>query len=285
MSNDPSRRDFLRTAGLGAATFVVGNRTRLFGSASSPRIGVQLYSVRKALEKDFDGTVKKLEAIGFAGVEYYPLPENVSDEHAARLFKEHNLTVLGLHTPLPAGDEREHAVWLAHLFGTSRVIFPGWPEGDTYATRDAIRKTAESYNTAAEYLASHGLLLGLHNHWWEFESHDGVVPFPYLLKNLDPRVFFELDVYWVQTGGQDPASVVREFGRRAPLLHIKDGPAVKGKDQNTQVPSGKGKVDIAGVVQAARPTAEWLIVEFDEYEGDIFDGLRQSFAYVSGLLG
>jgi sugar phosphate isomerase/epimerase len=284
MNDNRSRREFLRTAGLGIAALAVGEKAFSAIPPATPRVGVQLYSVRKEIEKDFDATMKKIADMGFEGVEYYPFSENIKREHAAKLLKDLGLKVLGLHTPLAVGNEREHAVRLAEIFDCKRVVFPGGDITALYGTRDAMKKTVETYNTVAEYLGSHGLTFGLHNHSAEFENHGGVEPFPYLLKNLDPRVFFELDVYWVQVAGKDPVTVTREFGKRAPLFHIKDGPGVKGPTQDDHVPAGKGKVDIAGIVKAAKPHADWLIVEFDDYKGDIFDGIRQSCVYVKGLL-
>jgi sugar phosphate isomerase/epimerase len=284
MNDNRSRRDFLRTAGLGVAALALGDSNTLLAAPAAPRVGVQLYSVRNEIDRDFDGTIRKIAETGCEGVEYYGFPEKVDREQAARLFKDLGLKVLGLHVPLPAGAERDRAVRLAHLFDCTRVVFPGGDSAALYGTKDAMKRTVEEYNQVAAALGKEGLTFGLHNHWTEFEKHDGVEPFPYLLKNLDPRVFFEVDVYWAQVAGKDPVAVVRAFGKRAPLLHIKDGPGVKGPNAGDHVPAGQGKVDIAGIVKATRKTADWLVIEFDDYKGDIFEGVRQSCAYVKGLL-
>jgi sugar phosphate isomerase/epimerase len=284
MNDNRSRRDFLMKAGLGVAALALGETNPLLGGQSVPRVGVQLYSARNEVEKNFDSTVRKIAEMGFEGVEYYPFSESINRDHAAQLFKDLGLKVLGLHTPLPDGKERDHAVRLAHTFDCTRVVFPGGDINALYGTRDAMEKTVEKYNGVSASLWKEGLTFGLHNHWAEFEQHDGIEPFPYLLKHLDRHVFFELDVYWVQVAGKDPVAVVREFKKRAPLLHIKDGPGVKGPTSGDHVPAGTGKVNIAGIVKTARSTAEWLVVEFDDYKGSIFDGLQQSCSYVKGLL-
>jgi sugar phosphate isomerase/epimerase len=122
----------------------------------------------------------------------------------------------------------------------------------------------------------------LHNHWWEFEKTDyGIYPFYYLLENLDKDVIFEVDTYWTKVAGLDPANVLFDFGNRAPLLHIKDGPAVKGDPMYKHVPAGEGTLDFRSIVKAGGENIKWMIVEFDEYEKDIFDGIKKSYEYLT----
>ena len=69
-----------------------------------------------------------------------------------------------------------------------------------------------------------------------------------------------------------------DFGARAPLLHLKDGPATT---TDNMVPIGSGSIDTAAIVRAAQPSAEWLIVELDNVSGDIFDALSQSYRFLA----
>jgi sugar phosphate isomerase/epimerase len=276
-----SRRDALKLMGLG--TFSLATTGFKFGALSShkAKIGLQLYTVRKALEEDFEGTLRKIADIGFEGIEYYPLSEKITSERAAKVFKDLGLEVFGMHSPMPEGDEKDHIVKLAEAFKCNRIIYPGWPEGDKYKTVEATKRTAESYDKAYAFLKSHGLNFGLHNHWWDFEEKDGIVPFYYLLEHLNKQVFFEIDTYWVKTGGKDPVKVVKDFGKRAPLLHIKDGPAIKGDPMYKQVPMGEGSLDFPAIVKAGGKNTEWLVVEFDEYDKDIFEGIAKGYTYLT----
>ncbi len=192
-----------------------------------------------------------------------------------------NLVVLGMHTPLPVGDQRDAVVTMAEAFNCTRVIYPGWPQGEKYKNVEATKRTTETYNEVAAFLKTRGLRFGLHDHWWEFEKTDGIYPFYYLLEHLDKEIFFEIDTYWAKTGGMNPARVVRDFGKRAPLLHIKDGPAVKGDTMYNQVPVGEGSLDFPAIVKAGGKNIEWMIVEFDEYDKDIFDGIKSSYAFLT----
>jgi sugar phosphate isomerase/epimerase len=219
--------------------------------------------------------------MGYIGIESYPLPENVTLEHAGEVFRENKLKVLAMHAPLPVGEQRDLVLRMAEAFDSDRVIFPGWPETDKYKTLDHTKHMVDEYNEIGAFLKSRGLRFGLHNHWWECERNDGVFPLYYLLEHLDKEIFFEIDTYWAQTAGLDPAKVVGDFGARAPLLHIKDGPAVKGDTMYNHVPLGDGSVDIPAIARAGGENTEWMIVEFDEYAKDIIDGIRKSYSYLT----
>ena len=277
-----SRRDFLKILGMGAVATALFD-SRLFPRTESlPKIGLQLYSVRKIIETDFDRTIRRLADTGFVGVETYPLPGSVDLVRAGKVIRESGLEVIAMHTPLPAGEQREVVLRMADAYRSDRVIFPGGPgEVEKYKSLDSRKQAVESYNEIAAFLKTRGLRFGLHNHWGEFEKIDGILPFYYLLDNLDREIFFEIDTYWARTAGRDPAEVLMDFGKRAPLLHIKDGPAVKGESIDEQLPAGLGVMDLPSIVKAGEGNIEWMIVEFDGYKKDIFDGISLSYAYLT----
>jgi sugar phosphate isomerase/epimerase len=121
------------------------------------------------------------------------------------------------------------------------------------------------------------MTFGIHNHWWEFQKVEGRYVYHVMLELLDPAIFFEIDTYWVQTAGLDPAQVVKELGPRVPLLHIKDGPAVKGEPQ---VAVGDGVLDVPSIVQAAQGVTEWLVVELDHCATDMIQAVAKSCQYM-----
>jgi sugar phosphate isomerase/epimerase len=280
-AHNRSRREVLKYMGLGSIALAFSDMKTLVRGNAKPKIGIQLYTVRKEIEKDFEGTMKKVADIGYLGIEYYPLPETITPKRAGKVLKDLGLKVFGMHLPLPEGEARESDVKLGEMFSCDCVIYPGWPEGDKYKDLEATKRTAEAYNQAASFLKTKGLRFGLHNHWWEFQNKAGFYPFYYLLEHLDKGVFFEVDTYWAKTGGQDPVKVVADFGGRAPFLHIKDGPALQGDAMYKQVPVGQGTLDFPSIVKAGGKNTEWLIVEFDEYEKNIFDGIKQSYDFLA----
>lgn len=240
-------------------------------------IGLQLYTVREALAHDFLGTLKRIAAIGYTGVETAFFGEGVSIEDAGRQLRALGLTVLAAHVDLPLGKHRDAVLHTAETFGCRRIVWHGWPEDPRYSSLDGVRQLADEYNAANQVALANGLQLGLHNHWWEMTLVEGRLPHMLLRELLDPRVFFELDMYWAKVAGQDPVSLVQELGARAPLLHIKDGPAVQGQPMTAV---GAGTLDIPAIVTAARGTADWLIVELDECATDMLEAVEQSYRYL-----
>ncbi len=281
LKSEFSRRDFIRVLAIGGAALSLPGCGAFQKEKYTAEIGIQLYTIRKAIEKDFESTIQKIADMGFMGVETYFLPEPITLQRAGKLLKAVGLEVLGCHCELPVGDDRDAVLEMAEAYDCDRMIYHGWPQDDKYKNLDALKHTVEVYNEISESLKAEGLRFGLHNHWWEFEQTASIYPFYYLLENIDPDIFFEIDTYWVKTGGQDPVKVVSDFGKRAPLLHIKDGPAQKGDLAYQQVPIGEGTIDFPGIVKAGGKNIEWMIVEFDEYEYDIFEGVQKSYNYLT----
>ena len=277
-----TRRSFLRTVGLSAAAGFFSSAFVPVIARTKAKIGIQLYTVRKNIETDFDATMKKVAEMGYLGIETYALPETVTLDHASKVFKELGLKVFSMHVDMPLGDKRDIALKQADAYQCDRMVFAGWPEGEKYKDLDTLKHTMEDYNAVTGFMKSRGIRFGLHNHWWEFEKHAyGERPFYYLLKHVDPDLFFEIDTYWARTAGGDPAAILRDFGKRAPLLHIKDGPAIKGEKAYEQLPAGDGVMNFGAIAKVGGSNIEWMIVEFDEYSRDIFDGIQKSYTYLT----
>lgn len=194
-----------------------------------------------------------------------------------RLCDELGLGIPSVHVPLPRGDAKDGVLEVLEHLRPERVVSGlGQAEFTTWAL---VERSSERLAEAHALLAGEGYRFGVHNHWWEYQLVEGRYPYRYLLESLPHDAFFELDVYWMQTGGVDPATAIREFGARAPLLHLKDGPTKVGKPM---VALGQGEVDIRGIIAANRPHTEWLIVELDNCETDIFDAVDASLRYLEG---
>lgn len=239
-------------------------------------LGLQLYSVRDALADDFDRTIDEIASIGYAGVELiYPLP-GVTSEHAARRLREAGLEAFAAHVPVPFGDDQAAVLEFAALFGVPRLI--GGFGAEEYVP-DRLGRTIDRFNEASRVAEDAGISYGVHNHWWEFEAVDGVTPHATMREQLRPEIFFELDTYWITVAGASPAGVIEDLGDRAPLLHIKDGPA---DIPSPHVALGSGQIDIEAIVAASRPYASWLITEIDWCATDVLTAVRDSHAYMTG---
>jgi len=239
-------------------------------------IALQLYTVREGLAKDFAGIVGKIADIGYMGVETAGF-EAASPEEASKLFKALGLTVTSAHMPLPLGEHKEKVLDAMNELGCTRIVSGMGPEA--FTSTDQIKSSCSLFNEANAVAEENGFTFGIHNHWWEFQEIEGRYVHEVMLECLDPRIFFEIDTYWVKTAGPDPAEVVRHLGERAPLLHIKDGPCMAGEPM---VAVGEGIMDFPSIVQAGKDSIEWLIVELDECATDMVEAVEKSYKYLIG---
>jgi len=238
-------------------------------------VGVQLYSVREAMAADPKGVLSRLAGIGYRNVE--PVFGLLGGDPPGfrRLLDANDLTARSLHAPV-LGTAREEIAEAAQAIGAQTVVVPSIPEPE-FATAAAVARTAERLADAASWLENHGLELAYHNHQWELAQRPAGQPALELLAGLlPPQVALELDVYWAQVGGVDVPALLGRLGDRVRLMHIKDGPAVKGEAMTAV---GTGVLPIREILDAAPPQA-LRIVELDRCDGDIFTALEESFAYL-----
>lgn len=240
-------------------------------------IALQLYTVREQLALDFEGTIRRIAAMGYAGVETFGLLEDVTPAAAKALFDELGLTVCASHASLPLGDVKNSIIDLMAALDCDRLICASLPP-EEYAGLDQIVKACDKLNEGAAVAAANGLRLGVHNHWWEFEEVQGIRPYHLWLQKLDPTIFFELDLYWAQVAGVDPIAALAEFGERAAFVHVKDGPADVPESNMTAV--GQGNLDYTKIIPAAA-AAEWLVVELDRCDTDFMTAVQESYTYLT----
>lgn len=239
-------------------------------------IALQLYTIREHLEKDFTDGVKKVAGMGYAGVETADFP-GTTPAAASMLFKELGLEVVAAHSELPIGNQKNEVLDTMGALGCKRLVCPSLGR-DLWSSIDGIKKAADLLNQGHEVASQNGMSVGFHNHWMEFERVNDRFAHEILRDYVHPDVFFEIDTYWVRVGGGDPVEVVRSLGRRAPLLHIKDGP---GGQRAPQLAAGTGMMDIPAIVEAAGDSAEWLIVELDRCATDMLEAVQKSYAYLT----
>lgn len=285
------RRSFLQTTGAAlAAGSLISLDTRHSIAKPDPRLSVQLYTIRDEIERDLEGAINKISKIGFKYVETAFWPKGVNLDRASAAIRNAGLQVSSCHVEVPEGNHRAALEETAKAFNCTRMIWHGWPEDKRYSSLQGTRDLIKSYNEAAAFAKTLGLTFGLHNHWWEFRNKvDGKPVYEYLLKETDASIFFELDTYWVKVAGLDPAEVLKQFGSRAKLLHVKDGPARyhdKLADDNVDPMTavGKGTQDVPAIITAAAH-ADFFVVEMDKVAGDVFSAVKESYDYLHGKFG
>ena len=240
------------------------------------QLSVQLYSVREAFAADPDTTLRRLAEIGFRQVEPYGVVENVAalrDGLAA-----HGLTAPTAHARL-IGEDQNKVFEAAASLGIDVVIDP-LVKPELWQDRGDIAATAAALNGAAKIASGHGVRVGYHNHWWELESRfDDRSAFELFAEQLDPELVLEVDTYWATAGGEDAAALLGRLGERVHAIHVKDGGL--STDASGQVPAGQGSVPITAVLAAAPKALR--VVEFDAFDGDIFEAIAGSYAYLDGV--
>lgn len=237
---------------------------------------VQLYSVRRQFAADSAGTLRRLAEIGFTRVEPFGLVDNVATLRTG--LPEHGLAAPTAHEQLIDADQ-DTVFAVARDCGVDVVIQPVTPP-EKWRDADGVASIAAALNEAAKAAAEHGIKVGYHNHWWELENQiDGRSALEVFADQLDPSVVLEVDAYWATAGGADAPALLQRLGERVHAIHVKDGGLAT--DASGQVPAGEGQVPMADVLAAAPQALR--IVEFDEFDGDIFAGLAASRAYLEGV--
>ncbi len=237
-------------------------------------LSIQLYTLRDEVKGDFPAVLRRVAEIGYQGVEFAGLHGHAPAEIAG-IVKDLGLQVSSSHTGLPTPETIQQIADTEKALGNTRLVSGFGP--DDFKTPDDCQRSADRFQAAAQLAKAEGLTFGIHNHWWEFETVDGQLVYDRVLEAA-PDAFGELDIYWAAYAGQAPADVVARHKSRLPLLHIKDGSLEK---DSAMTAVGSGKVDIAGAIQAADPSVlQWLIVELDRCDTDMWDAVRQSYTYL-----
>ncbi|MBN1580179.1 MAG: sugar phosphate isomerase/epimerase [Anaerolineae bacterium] len=240
-------------------------------------IALQLYTLREAMaEQGFEKMVRLVADMGYVGVEPAGFP-GTTPEAAGKLFQELGLAVPSAHVALPIGDSKQQVLDTMAAIGSTCIVSGKGPAD--FETVDATKATCELFNEASANAKAAGMQFGIHNHWWEYLKVGDRYAYEIMLDLLDPDITFEIDTYWVQVAGPNPAEIVSLMGARSPLLHIKDGPAVK---QEPMMPIGSGVLDWPSIVKAGGSHTEWLIVELDRCAIDMVEAVQQSYTYLVG---
>ncbi len=274
-----SRRDFIAIAGGAAAAWHCRpDPAQRSGQPPGHPLGIQLYTVRDPLARDFPGTLAALAAIGYAEVEVWSLHGRSAAE-VRQLLDEAGLRAPAGHVGLDAvTDGLEQTIADARTLGHSFVVVPWLPEG--LRTADGYAGVADRFNRAGERLLAAGLRLGYHNHAFEFAPLDaGSTGYDILLARTEPQlVVMELDLFWIRQGGGNALDYFHSHPDRFRLVHVKD---MAGDGAMADV--GQGVIDWPALLTAAREAGVQHF--FAEHDGakDPLRFARNSYRYLSRL--
>jgi sugar phosphate isomerase/epimerase len=280
----PSRRELLigGSGAIAASAFALGRPSQLFANPLGKPIGLELYTVSAELDKDFDGTLRQIAAIGYKEVETGVSPKRKAAD-VKKSFTDAGLQCHALHMG-PGGIEEAltYAKEIGAKYVLSSVTLPKPPEPGKFDPKammaqlatlslDDYKKIAVRCNEMGEQAKKAGMQFGYHNHNFEFKPQaGGAVGYDLLLRETDPSlVCFELDCGWMAAAGHDPVAYLTKYPKRYRLLHIKDfqptaSPSVGLEEGVRPKPAelGRGHIDYIPIFAAAKKSdVEFYYVE------------------------
>lgn len=235
-----SRRSFLHNAAI-AGSALAAPGVALGQSGRVEQVGLQLYTLRRELSQDFEGTLAKVAELGYKEMEfagYY----NRSAREVRRILDANGMTSPAAHIQLAAVRANiQREIDFAAELGQQYIVVPFLaPNERTY---DDYQRLVETLNSAGEACKNAGLKIGYHNHSFEFEPTNGIIPFDYILDETEPDlVDMELDLYWLANAEVDPISYFQNHPGRWSMLHVKDMDSL-----GRMSPVGNGTIDFAEI--------------------------------------
>ena len=214
-------------------------------------IGIQLYSVRDSMEKDFEGTLKAISELGYTSVEFAGFFGKTADE-VNELLQKYNLKLSGTHSSLDdLLNNYEETVAFHKAIGNKHYIIPCC---DLWS-QEKLDSFVDIVNPLFDKLALNGITLGFHNHHKEFEMlENGEVVYEQLIYRT--KLKLEIDAYWAFVGMKNPLGLLHRLKDRVHFVHIKDGLA----DGNGK-PLGMGVAPVKEIVEKAKSLGIPMVVE------------------------
>ena len=241
-------------------------------------LAAQMFTLREFTKTpdDIAATLKKVKGIGYDAIQISAFGP-IDPKELAKMLADNELTVCSTHTGWQRFADEIDAVIEEHkLYGCTHPAIGGMPVD--YRRADRIAEFAKLAEQVGRKLAEAGMDFSYHNHNFEFQkTADGKTWLEILYENSDPAVVkAEIDTYWVQAGGGDPAAWIRKMSGRMPILHLKD--MTMGEDGQRMAEIGEGNLNWPAILDAAKDAGvEWYCVEQDNcYDRDPFDSLKIS---------
>jgi sugar phosphate isomerase/epimerase len=245
-----------------------------------PFLAVQLYTIRELTQtaSDLAGSLKKIRDIGYTAVQVSaigPIPDAevkaIVDNLGLIICNTHVRPTEALWNNLDAVIEQHH-LWGCEHVGIGSMPRPYRTEGEV-----GFKRFAREASQIGEKLNQAGLTFSYHNHSFEFVRFGKRTGLDIIYQESDPRYLqAEIDTYWVQHGGGDPAAWIRRMKGRMPVVHLKDMVIVDGEQTMAEI--GEGNLNWPAILQACQEAGvEWYAIEQDVCQRDPFESLKISY--------
>jgi len=258
------RRHFLNAfTGLVVASLLFGCGTMTNAQKSEIPVALQLYSVRHDCEKDFPGTIAKVAEMGYQGVEFAGF-HDYSAEEVRKMLDDNGLKCAGAHVDLSLmlDDALEQTIEFHKIIGNKYLIVP-WLNEERRNSKEAWLETAKLFNELAEKVKPHGMMIGYHNHTFEFELIDEEMPWDIFAQNTTDDVILQLDTGNMAGADAEAVPYLKRYPGRSVTIHLKEHSVTK-----PDALIGQGDIPFKKIFEVCTKTGgtEWYIIE-EEKEG------------------
>jgi sugar phosphate isomerase/epimerase len=249
------------------------------------KFGIQLWSVRDAMEKDAVGTLKNLASYGYKQIESFGGSKGIfwgmTNVEFKKLLDGLGLQMVSVHYREDDITKFEEIAVQAAAIGVRYLYYP-WEGADK--TIADYKKLAIELNERGKICAKYGMKYGFHNHDYSFKLVEGVYPQDVLMQNTNKKnVFFEMDIYWVVTAGEDPIKWLKKYPNRFTASHIKDrSKTAPDTELSASCVLGNGKIDYKKIIPIAKKYGmKYFNVEQEKYdEGTSMECAKMDAAYM-----
>jgi sugar phosphate isomerase/epimerase len=277
------RRTFIATT---STAFIASRFSWAQDERRIRKIGLELYTVRGALNQDFPGTIARVAKVGYKEVElaqfFANLAElNPSAKRAREVLDANGLVAPSTHVPYSAlsPENLPRVIEASSVLGHAYIVNPSI-DRSVLKQPDGWKRAAETFNRAGEATKKAGIQMAYHNHVEEFKPlADGKLPYDVLIEETDPKlVAMEMDLGWAHEAGADPLAYFAKYPGRFHLVHVKDF-----THDRTMTDVGRGEIDWKAIFAKADVGGiEHYFVEFDDPR-DPFATIAASYAYLDKL--
>jgi len=291
MKKSQTRREFLKLSAAGTLGAIVVSQ---YGcrKADLPGIGLQLYTIRDAMDIDVPGSLQKVADAGYKYVELAKYADGkfygYEPADFKKLVNDLGMEILSSHTQVEAaGVTLDNAQKMAEdhaKIGVKYCIQP-WIVEEARTTIASYQKMAADWNQVGKIMKEHGIQFGYHNHNFEFDVVEGKIPYiDVMLAELDKDlVTMELDMFWTTKAGRDPVDIIKKYPGRFQLYHMKDmytreAPYFTTVGEDDFAPVGEGVINFKEIL-AVKDIAgmKYMIVEQDLSKNGVpFEDIKTS---------
>jgi len=275
-----NRKEFIKTTAVVAAGSIVLPSCKLGRGNMKP--GLQTFSVRNQLREDFEGTLEYVAKVGYKHIEGFGLGTDglfrggITPAHHARVIRDLGMEFIASHCSYTPAENARKMIDAAAEAGLEYLVVPSVPTS-MRTSIESWKIIADNFNKLGEICKRNGLKFAYHNHAFEFEKIDGLIPQEMLIESTEPDlVSFEADLFWVVKGGYDPLKFLKKYPGRIKIFHVKE--ATEELEPTTV---GEGIIDFRTLFDAGKKDVlEYYFVE-DERKEDPFAQIKADYDYVS----